>query len=36
LRLKIQGEHLVFFNADGELAALFLLEIVQSWNVLPR
>jgi hypothetical protein len=34
--LKIQGEHLVFFNAEGELAALFLLEIVQSWNVLPR
>jgi hypothetical protein len=34
--LTIQGEHLVFFNAKGELAALFLLEIVQSWNVLPR
>jgi hypothetical protein len=34
--LEIHGEHLVFFNAEGELAALFLLEIVQSWNVLPR
>jgi hypothetical protein len=34
--LKIQGEHLIFLNAEGELAALFLLEIVQSWNVLPR
>jgi hypothetical protein len=34
--LKIQGEHLIFFNAEGELALLFLLEIVQSWNVLPR
>jgi hypothetical protein len=34
--LEIHGGHLVFFNAEGELAALFLLEIVQRWNVLPR
>jgi hypothetical protein len=34
--LEIHGEHLVFFNAEGELAAMFLMEIVQSWNVLPR
>jgi hypothetical protein len=33
--LEIQREHLFFFNAEGELAALFLLEIVQSWNVPP-
>jgi hypothetical protein len=32
----LQGEHLVFLNADGKLAALFLLAIVQSWNeVVP-
>jgi hypothetical protein len=34
--LEIHGENLVFFNAEGELAAMFLMEIVQSWNVLPR
>jgi hypothetical protein len=34
--LEFRGEHLVLFNAESELAALFLLEIVQSWNVLPR
>ncbi len=30
--VEIHDEHLVFCNATGELAALFLLEIVQSWN----
>jgi hypothetical protein len=35
-RLEIHGENLVFLNAKGELAAMFLMEIVQSWNVLPR
>jgi hypothetical protein len=34
--LKIHGENLVFFNANGDLTAMFLMEIVQSWNVLPR
>ena len=34
--LEIHGEHLVFLNAEGKLAALALMEIVQSWNVLPR
>jgi hypothetical protein len=34
--LELHGENLVFFNAEGELAAMFLLEIVQSWNVLSR
>jgi hypothetical protein len=33
--LEIHGEHLVFLNAEGKLAALFLMEIVKSWNVLP-
>jgi hypothetical protein len=32
---EVHGEHLVFLTAEGKLAALFLLDIVQSWNVLP-
>ena len=31
-RFEIQGEHLVFVNPKGDLAALFLMEIVASWN----
>jgi hypothetical protein len=31
-RFEIQGEHLVFVNSKGDLAALFLMEIVASWN----
>ena len=31
--VEIQGEHLVFFDADGMLAALFLREIVESWSL---
>jgi hypothetical protein len=31
---EVQGEHLAFLTADGKLAALFLLDMVQSWNVL--
>jgi hypothetical protein len=31
---EIYGEHLVFLNSEGELAALFLMEIVESWNVI--
>jgi hypothetical protein len=31
---EMYGEHLVFLNSDGKLAALFLMEIVESWNVL--
>jgi hypothetical protein len=26
------GEHLVFIRSDGSLAALFLLEVVESWS----
>ena len=29
------GDHLVFLDADGKLAALFLADLVQSWIVLP-
>jgi hypothetical protein len=32
---EVQGEHLVFLNAESKLAALFLMELIQSWNVLP-
>jgi hypothetical protein len=28
---EIHGEHLAFLQADGRLAALFVLEIVKSW-----
>jgi hypothetical protein len=31
---QIYGDHLVFLNASGELAALFLREIVESWTEL--
>jgi hypothetical protein len=33
-RFEIHGEHLVFVDSEGKLAALFLMELVQSWNVL--
>ena len=29
---RIEGEHLVFLNENGELAALFLLEMVKRWS----
>jgi hypothetical protein len=28
---EVHGEHLVFLRSDGRLAALFVLEIVESW-----
>ena len=31
---QIYGEHLVFLNSKGGLAALFLLEIVEDWSEL--
>ena len=34
--VEIHGEHLALLNSDGRLVALFLMEEVQSWNVLPR
>jgi hypothetical protein len=33
--VEVHGKHLVFLNAEGKMAALFLMEIVRSWNVLP-
>jgi hypothetical protein len=29
---EIHGEHLVFLRSDGNLVALFVLEIVESWS----
>jgi hypothetical protein len=29
--IEFHGEHLVFLRSDGSLAALFLLEIIESW-----
>lgn len=31
---EIQGQHLVFVDASGKLTGLFLMELVESWNVL--
>jgi hypothetical protein len=31
-RVEIAGEHLVFLNPHRELAALFLLNLVESWT----
>jgi hypothetical protein len=31
---EIQGDHIVLLNANGQLAALLLLEIVESWNAM--
>jgi hypothetical protein len=30
--IEFHGEHLVFLRSDGSLAALFVLEIVESWS----
>jgi hypothetical protein len=31
---EIQGDHLILLNSRGQLAALFALEMVESWNRL--
>jgi hypothetical protein len=31
----VRGSHLVFVDAKGSVAALFLRELVESWSVLP-
>jgi hypothetical protein len=33
---QIYGEHLIFLNSKGELAALFLPEIVEGWSELSN
>ena len=32
LNVEIRGEHLVFLNSEGKLAALFLIQTVESWR----
>ena len=32
---EIHAEHLVLLNSTGKLAALFLMEVVESWTELP-
>jgi hypothetical protein len=31
---EVHGEHIALLNSRGKLAALFLMEIVESWRVL--
>jgi hypothetical protein len=33
---QLHGDHLVFVNSKGQLTALFLKELVRSWNMLPN
>jgi hypothetical protein len=32
--LEFHGEHIALRNSKGKLAALFLMEMVESWSVL--
>jgi hypothetical protein len=32
VRAEIRGDHLLLFDSVGSLAALFLIELVESWN----
>jgi hypothetical protein len=34
--VELHGDHLVLLNSKGQLAALFLKNLVQSWNMLPN
>ncbi|HTZ61022.1 MAG TPA: hypothetical protein VMB49_23095 [Acidobacteriaceae bacterium] len=31
-KAEIHGDHLALINSEGNLAALFLLDVVESWN----
>jgi hypothetical protein len=33
--VELHGDHLVFVNSRGQLAALFLRDLVRSWKMLP-
>jgi hypothetical protein len=35
-KVDIYGEHLIFVHLNGTVAAVFLLELVQSWNELSN
>jgi hypothetical protein len=34
-KAEVRGNHLVFLDAKGNFAALFLVELVEGWSVLP-
>jgi hypothetical protein len=34
--VELHGEHIAFVRSDGSLAALFVLEIVESWSEVKR
>jgi hypothetical protein len=34
--VQLHGDHLVFVNSKGQLTALFLKNVVRSWNMLPN
>jgi hypothetical protein len=34
--VELHGDHLVFVNSQGQLTALFLKDLVRSWNMLPN
>jgi hypothetical protein len=34
--IEFHGEHIVFLRSDGSLAALFVLEKVESWSEVKR
>jgi hypothetical protein len=34
--IELHGEHIAFVRSDGSLAALFVLEIVESWSEVKR
>ncbi len=31
-KVEVHGNHLVFLTAEGKLAGVFLLDLVESWN----
>jgi hypothetical protein len=35
-RYEVRGEHLAFINTEGKLEALFLIDSIQSWNLLSQ
>jgi hypothetical protein len=34
--VQLHGDHLVFVNSKGQLTALFLKDLIRSWNMLPN
>jgi hypothetical protein len=33
-KVQIRGDHLVFVDSTGELVAIFLMDLIQSWKVM--